>query len=96
MADDFKAHEAAGVPEILPNLLNEFAVHKGENLPNHSASLMGRGKFVLIGMQPIPPLRTKQQAYCLAAYLVSMAETLPDEDTGAYTFEEIREAIENA
>lgn len=75
---------------------NEFAVLVGTNLANHSQSMAGRGKFVQVGGQPIPPLRTKQQAFRLAAWIARYAEAynLPDEATGAHTFEEVYNAIE--
>lgn len=74
---------------------NEFAVHKGENLPNHTVSMNGFPKFVKIGDVQNATLRTRQQAYRLCAYILSMAILLPDED-GSHSFEEVQEAIQNA
>lgn len=74
---------------------NEYAIQVGENLPNHTFSLRGRGKFVQQGFPSVPQFRTRQQAYRYAAYLVTLAENhLPDEEV-ASSFEEIKAAIEN-
>lgn len=70
---------------------NEFVVVAGENMPNHSTTLMGRGKFVQFG-QP-RPMRTKQEMYRLIGWCLAYVDTLPDDDTGA-TLESIQEKIE--
>lgn len=72
---------------------NEFALHAGTNLPNHSTTLDGRGKFVRTGAER-PVFRTRQSAYRFAAWLLAMAERLPDEED-AVTFDQVREAVEN-
>lgn len=66
--------------ELPPQMLNSYVVTRGENLPNHSTSLAGKGKFVGISTYPVQ-LRTAQEAYRLAAWLIVMAEGhLPNED----------------
>lgn len=82
-------------PEIPVNTVNEYILMTGQNLPNHSTSLAGRGKYVKVGRHGEPIYRTKQEAYRYAAYLLTMADTLPDED-GAHTYQEVEEAIRNA
>jgi hypothetical protein len=68
------------------DLTTECTIIGGENLPNHSATLSGRGKYVRISgdnpLAPLPTLRTVQQAYRLAARIVQAAEqfNLPSED----------------
>lgn len=66
------------------NSQTEFVVMAGQNLPNHSESLAGRGKYVRInGHNPnnnIPLFRTRESAYRLAAHLLCAAQGLPTED----------------
>jgi hypothetical protein len=83
------------VEEFEVETLNEYMIHYGENLPNHSTSLNGRGKFVKIGMQTPPVFRTKQEAYRFCSYILAMAPLLPDEP-GNHTYEEVEAAIKNA
>lgn len=83
------------VEEIPVNTLNEWAISSGRNLDNHSASLAGRSAFIRQGHPQVPTFRTKQAAFRYAAYLVTMAELLPDED-GAHEYEEVLHAIQNA
>lgn len=74
---------------------NEYAIGAGQNLPNHSTSMNGRGRFVRQTLDRFPTFRTKQQAYRYAAWIIEMAGVhLPDE-AGAHTFEQVREAIQN-
>lgn len=86
-----------GVIRPQPDTVNEYVVITGANLPNHTASLKGLGKFVMLGRQDFPPIRTRQAAYRLATYLILMAQIhdLPDEP-GAHSFDEVRDAIEHA
>lgn len=72
-------------PEPAVNALNEFLVA-------YSGSRLG-GAYVTPRIYPM--LRTKQQAYRLAAWCATMGEQLPDE-TGAHTFEQIRDAVRNS
>lgn len=72
---------------------NEYSLHTGANLPNHTATLAGRGKFVTVGVPDAPVFRTKQSVYRFCAYLLSMAEILADEE-GEHSYEEILEAIQ--
>lgn len=74
---------------------NEWALHTGKNLPNHSESLRGRGTFIKVGDATNLVIRTKQKAYRLAAWLVTLADTLPDEDP-AHEFNDILSAVENS
>jgi hypothetical protein len=71
---------------------NEFVVVAGQNLPNHSTSLAGRGQFVQIGQTR--PMRTKQEAYRLVGWLLAYVDTLPDDITEA-TLEMIQEQIDS-
>lgn len=74
---------------------NEYALQQGENLPNHTASLAGRGKFVKIGLAKPVIFRTRQEAYRFCGWALSLAEMLPNED-GSHSFEDVREAIERS
>lgn len=78
------------------NTLNEFVLMAGENLPNHTTTLAGRGKFVASGAQRPPQFRTKQEVYrfCAWALLMADAHSLPDEP-GEHTLEEVMEACRN-
>lgn len=81
------------LPEI--DITNRYILGAGENLPNHSATLQGRGKFVRQSLTEIPTFRTRQDAYRYAAYLVTLAEKwLPDEEgCEAQDFETVLNAI---
>lgn len=74
---------------------NEYLVASRENLPNHSSWKTGRGKFVCVGLPGAIVLRTKQAAYRFCAYILTLAETLPDEE-GSHTYEQVRDAIRNS
>lgn len=77
--------------------LNEFGLAIQQNLPNHSQTLKGRGKFVRQSINEIPTFRTRQQAYRFAAWLVEMAEMLPDEaGYEEHDFDVVRRAIRNS
>jgi hypothetical protein len=80
------------LPDVVQTL-NEFAVRTGRNLPNHTVSIDGKPKYVQVGPYM---LRTKQQVYRLAAWLIESADAhdLPDEP-GSHTVEQVREAIRN-
>lgn len=73
---------------------NEYLVGSRENLPNHSAWKAGRGRFVNIGLPGAVVLRTKQAAYRLCAYILTMAEDLADEE-GNHTFDQVMDAVRN-
>lgn len=90
MADD-----TADVPAV--ETTNDYGLACGQNLPNHSASMAGRGKFVRQVIPKVPEFRTKQEAYRYAAWLATLAEThLPDDkDSESHTFEEVQNAIRN-
>lgn len=94
MAENQRPDEFGG-DEI--DTANEFLISFGQNLPNHSESIKGRGHFVRQSLPVVPTFRTKQMAYRFAAYLTTMAEVhLPDEDDAeAHTFEVVRDAIRN-
>jgi len=81
--------------EFPVSTVNEFAVHTGENLANHTASLRGQGKFIRTGVSGPLMMRTKQSVYRLCVYLNTMAEMLPDEP-GEHTYEEVEAAIQNS
>lgn len=76
---------------------NEFGLINGENLPNHSMSLRGRGKFIRAGYAVSVEFRTRQAALRFAAHLVSMAPLLPDEEGAEeHDFDTILEAIQGS
>lgn len=77
---------------------NDYLLSAGQNLPNHSTSLAGRGRFVRQSFPELPTFRTKQQAYRYAAYLTTMADVhLPDEEGAeTHTFEVVLDACRNA
>lgn len=83
-------------PEIPINTLNEHILMSGENMPNHSTSLAGLGKFIKVGSQHPYGLtfRTKQSVYRFCAYALLMVFILPDEE-GNHSFEDVLEAIKN-
>lgn len=75
---------------------NDFGLIKGTNLANHTASLAGRGDFVLVTHAPRGvTFRTKQSAYRFVAHLLFLAESLPDED-GAHDLASIQNAVESS
>lgn len=80
------------MPDV--NSENEHGVRTGTNLPNHSMSKKGLGRFVTSGPAVF---RQRQAVYRHAAWLLCLAELLPEEDdqTGV-TFEQILEAVRNA
>lgn len=83
-------------PEEVPvNTLNEYAICSGQNMDNTTFAMNGRAKFIRQGQPSVPTFRTKQAAFRYAAYLITMAEILPDEE-GAHDFEEVIHAIQNA
>jgi hypothetical protein len=84
--------------DVIIDITNEFALHTGQNLPNHTSSLEGRGKFVRVGYPAPVIFRSKQEVYRFCAYALSMAETLPDETVGpvAHSFEQIQEAVNDS
>ncbi|HTS10100.1 MAG TPA: hypothetical protein VMP68_31345 [Candidatus Eisenbacteria bacterium] len=77
---------------------NDYLISSGENLPNHSASMMGRGKFIRQSRMDIPTFRDRQSAFRYAAYVVEMADALLPDDDGqeGVTFNDVRSAIRNA
>lgn len=79
------------------NTSNDYGLGAGQNLPNHSASVMGRGKFVR-PLKPIQEFRDRQTAYRFAAHLITMAEIhLPNDDgCEEHDFESVRAAVQNA
>ncbi len=83
------------VEETPVNTFNEYAIGYNRNLDNTTHALNGRAGFIRQQVDGVPTFRTKQEAYRYAAYLVSMAEVLPDED-GAHDFETVLNAISNA
>jgi len=73
---------------------NEYLVVARENMANHSSWKSGLGKFVCVGLPGAIVLRTRQAAYRFCVYILTLAETLPDEE-GNHTFEQVRSAIRN-
>lgn len=79
-----------------PKSDNEFGVLAGENLPNHTTSLQGLGRFVRVAIGN-PTVRTRQGAYRLAAHILAKAQTLPHETEEGeeipHGWEEVLDAI---
>jgi len=75
MADEESALSAEDVR-------NEFMINSGQNLPNHSESMRGRGKFVQTGTGIPPVFRTRQQVGRFVGHLFKHMDAidLPDED----------------
>jgi hypothetical protein len=86
-----------GIDLSLVNTQNQFTVHPGQNLPNHTTSMAGRGKYVRLGMSGPIVLRTKQEVYRLIAWLeiVEEIQDLPHEDEYQHTIDDVREAIQS-
>lgn len=77
--------------------VNDWVIGAGENLPNHSASLAGFGKFVRQSIPDVPLFRKKQEAFRYAAWLITQAERLPDEPgQDGVTWEQVLDAVRNA
>lgn len=76
------------------NTINDGIITVGQNLPNHSTTLAGRGKFVGSGAHLPPQWRTKQELYRFVGWALVLADIhgLPDEP-GNHTLEEVIEAI---
>lgn len=94
-----------GVNDVTPSAMkrepidttNDYLLSAGENLPNHSMSKAGLGKYVTQSLHEIPIWRTRQDAYRYAAYLVTLAETLPDtEGEEGVTLEHVIASVQNA
>lgn len=79
------------------NTSNDYWVSVGENLPNHTLSKEGFGKYVVAKSIMGPPLfRTKQEAFRFAAWVMLCAEVLPDEpEQMGVTFDDVVDAIKN-
>lgn len=88
--------EPGGDPLII-SAANEYLLIQHQNLPNHSATRDGRGKFVTQQLSEIPLFREKQDAFRYAAWLITLAEKLPDvpEESGV-TFEQVLDAVHNS
>lgn len=91
-----KPTESTPVPPEI-DTTNEYAIHTGQNLPNHSMSMLGLGKFVRQGMQGEPTFRSRQAAYRYAAWLITVAEVLPNEEgCEEHDFDAILSAVRNS
>lgn len=83
--------------EIEINCFNEWGIGSQQNLANHSASVSGFPRFVRQTAPGIPLFRTKQAAYRYAAWLLSLAEMLPDEPgQEGITYEQVLNAVQNS
>lgn len=85
-----------GLPaeELAVRVDNERGLIAGENLPNHTTSMQGRGKFIMATTPGPFIIRTRQEAFRMMAHLERLIEqhALPDED-GSHTYEQIEEAV---
>ncbi len=86
------SHSDSDRPTVNTN--NDGAIMSGNNLPNHSTTLAGRGKFVGSAAQRVPQWRTKQELYRFIGWALVMEERhdLPNEE-GEHTLEEVIQAI---
>lgn len=76
---------------------NDYIIGAGENLPNHSETIRGRGKYIRQMRADIPTFRDRQTAYRFCAYVLAMADVLPDEEgQEGITFPEVLDAIRNS
>lgn len=76
--------------------VNDYIIGFGENLPNHSESMSGRGKYVRQMRADLPTFRNRHVAYRYAAYIITMAELLPeDKEQEGITFDDVLSAIQN-
>lgn len=64
------------------NTANDALVMFGANLPNHTVSQSGRGKWVRIGTTGITTFRDRQSVYRAAAWLLALTQKheLPNEN----------------
>lgn len=77
-------------------VINDYLIGGSENLPNHSESIRGRGKFIRQNRGDIPTFRDRQTAYRYAAWLLLLVDVLPDEEgQEGVTFDDVLEAIRN-
>lgn len=94
--DDFEEIEDVESEEDKPepSTMNDFVLMTGNNAFNHTTSMAGLASYV----HPLqhPTFRTKDAAYRFAAFLITMAEALPNETEFDYTFEEVLEAVRNS
>ncbi len=83
-------------PDGLIDTTNDYLLGTGENLPNSTWASRGQARYVTQILQELPVWRVRQDAYRYAAWLISLAEILPDspEETGV-TFEQVQDAIRN-
>ena len=93
----FDKDEMFEEPELADdvNTENEYALMTGQNLPNHTMTAVGKGRFVKVGFPSVPTFRTRQQAFRFCAYALLLADVLPDEP-GAHDFETVLEAVKNS
>lgn len=91
-----RALEAQEAAQVI-NTLNEYGLGAGQNLPNHSTSMRGRGAFVrpLPTFDQLPTFRTKQEAYRFAAWLLILSDSHLPNEPGDHTFEQVTEAIKS-
>ncbi len=78
---------------------NEWSLHTGENLPNHTKSLIGHGRFVTVGVPGRVLFRTREEVYRFCAWALHYADTFLPHDTDLeeqdhLTFEEFRATTE--
>ncbi len=84
-----------GESKLAVRVDNEFGLIRNKNLPNHTASMAGRGNFIAVTNGSRYQWRTKQEVYRFIAHLEALAEAfLPDED-GEHSFDEVNEAVRN-
>lgn len=81
--------------EIPIDTTNDYLLSAGQNLPNHTMTRAGLGRYVTQSLREVPLFRTKQEAFRYAAWLSVMADAyLPDDpDAPAFTFEQVRDAV---
>ena len=76
-------------PTVAVSTSNDALVMTGANLPNHTTSAMGLGKWVRIGSHTPTIFRTRQEAWRAVAWILALVEKhgLPDEKIDDNGFE---------
>lgn len=77
--------------DVVINTSNEFLLgltHRGPHTPAGAPCIRPSGVM--------PYWNTRQGAYRFAAWLISMADMLPDEDDSSHDFPTILKAIQNS
>ncbi len=81
-------------PEV--KCINEWGIGSQQNLANHTVSQQGFPRFVRQSLPSVPLFRTRHAAYRYVAWLLTLAELLPDEPgQEGITYEQVLDAVQN-